>query len=972
MKRLVVFLVLLGLGIAALRFAIGDDTVVTASGGRETVPPPQRPEPAPGVGVQQGRVGATIAQTGALRLPRYRTIVLPDGSERHEQVFLLTAADSRPVREGLQELEQLEVTLFEDAKAAGLLRAARAFVELANDANGRPSLREDKEIDLRQVTFESLPGSRLEGLRLALDNAKVQIGEDEILLHTPGRDDPVELTLSGARSGKLTGKGLQARLPRDRRGALQQADIEILSDPVVETDGLRLLAKGRLHYEEDLATGEARLSAEDRVVVAFTAAGGIELIGARGDALVQGASVDEPGRGKATVRGDRFTGWLMRSAGTEPDGTARERLDWQVLQVLGAPSEAFAAGVRIAAPRLTVLPGTFGQPFLLAAHGGPALLEQSIPDARTGADRIVGRSPRRIHVILPKEQVAAIHRGFGFPLWTLRPLATLSAVTLDGDARIEAGEQRLQASRGMHLFQPDPAQEAIAARGFGSVTMHRPPQKVGDELLHATGDDGFHLIATRSDERLRLGPAAAGPDHHYTLRVGDGELQGSGACDLSRTDGRTVLALRSPDGDVRGRLPRERSELRDVRRLDAELTESTLEALAVEGRPVGISFTRGATRLEATSDRVEQLGPSAWVLLPDPAGGTELPTLRTRTAASGRRGAADVVATAPRIELHHCGGSDWLVDLRAVGDTPARVDATVHRTPEGPPTSLELEAERLRLVPFAIAREALVLHGGGRSDLVGGLPFASVAQGWILGDEVHRIHAIDPEQGVLDGSGHRLVLTQGAHAATLFGDADALTPARLKRTQDDKVVVATGAQVRVFRDQQVRLQALRTFAGRSVTVPPSVVLHQPKARGALAHVAAVCEGNIDVLPDRIEFQGPVIARSALPDGSTDPAGMSIDASGLMMKRHPTSGDIVLVTGRDVRLDWEQLSARSAEIELDLKWAKCTARDPVEAEVLLGNGQRFLAPEMEIYYDRYEVRCFQGGYVRDDRSAGAVR
>jgi hypothetical protein len=187
-KRLLLFLALLALGFVALRLAIGDEQALSVDaagrgpGGRE----PERSTAAPSaaVPVQQGSVGAGVTLQGSLDLPHRKTVVQPDGSRRAEVVFVVKAADSRPLSSGVQQLDRVELLLFDRGAPAATLHAAQAFVVLQRDAAGNPTFAEGKDIDLRDVVMTSAPGSRLEGLRLELATAKVAVGEAEVKLTT--------------------------------------------------------------------------------------------------------------------------------------------------------------------------------------------------------------------------------------------------------------------------------------------------------------------------------------------------------------------------------------------------------------------------------------------------------------------------------------------------------------------------------------------------------------------------------------------------------------------------------------------------------------------------------------------------------------------------------------------------------------------------------------------------------------------
>jgi hypothetical protein len=321
-KRLLWFVVLLTAGVVAMYLAIGDDELVRGAQDRRVG---QRPEARGqgGLSVQQGKVNATVSQHGRIEVPRYRTIRAADGGLRHLEVFVLRARDSQPVRDGLQQLDGVEVDLFDDGVMVGKLTADQAFVELSRDATGNPSLREDKEVDLRECVLVSLPGTELAGLRFELGNARARILEDELLLTTASPDEPVVLVFEGERSGRLTGRGLRARLPRDQRRAATPATIEILGAPEITAAGIVARAQGRLHYEADPATGLARVHLHDGVEVEFAGGGPLRLPGLGddgGDARVAD--------GRLVARGDHLQAWLwQRGTGQRGTGPGDTGLD---------------------------------------------------------------------------------------------------------------------------------------------------------------------------------------------------------------------------------------------------------------------------------------------------------------------------------------------------------------------------------------------------------------------------------------------------------------------------------------------------------------------------------------------------------------------------------------------------------------------------------------------------------------------
>ncbi|HEX5052497.1 MAG TPA: hypothetical protein VFZ65_12040 [Planctomycetota bacterium] len=978
MKRLLLFLLLLGLGIAALRLAIGDDD---ALGGKLPAPDRQPRPNTPGLPVHQGNVGASVAQTGYLRLPRYRTLAQPDGSQVQQQVFLLEAKDSQPIGEGRQQLEGVDVTLFDAGAPAATLVARQAFVELARDANGRPSLREDKDIDLRDAVFTTLPGTKMAGLRLELGNARVLVGEHDLLIRTADPNDPVLLVVEGEHKGTLRGKGLRATLPRERTGDLQSADIEILSDPVLETDGLVVRARGRMHYVEHTTQGAATVTVDDDVQLEL-ASGRLALPGFGGDEV---PSADAGGTG-STAHGDRFVGWLLRDRNRVADRSERNDATWRMLQLTGAPARVDVPGAQVFTTRLSIQPGPFGEAYLITAHGGPSRIEQQdLRDGRT-SDPVVGTSERRIHLVQPGQGPGAVHRSFGFPQWTLGALQHLQVVVFEGRSRLVEGARSLDASRGLHVFRSNEAgADGGVVRGFGDVRVEQPATKPGEENLLATGNDGFWLQRTGSSQHLRLGPELpADPEqpgqpwrsHHYDVHYGDGHLRGVGCCDVERTGLRTHLRLRAPAAEIEGRLTGDDADLTGVRRLDALLEARELLALDVAGLPARCSIVRGDETLQAAAPHMVQLGPRSLRLLPVPYGPerhlwvalppecTE-PELTRTVAASPGKPAQRVFLQGPQIDIHHAGGNHVLVDAAAVADWRPFVRAEIGNPGGGAPTTVSCNAERLRLLPFVLTPEMRRLHAGGAVGPLADVLFHSVGNPWLVVDDVRDFHLEDDRYGLIEGLGHRLLLSQGAEAALFVGDPDTMAPAEVRRTDGGRIVTTRGAQVRVLHDEGVRVQALRTFADRPTFLLPSVTLHEPGKDGLLSHMIAVCRGNIDVLPEEVVFGGPVVAQGLNEDGSENPDGVHLEAEQLRMQRQPQTGEIVKVTGRVVTLDWSKMKARSASAELDARWNRMTFSDPADAVVSMPDGREWRSPFIEVNYETMSVKWHPGRLVQKD-------
>lgn len=984
MKRLLVFLLLLAAGIAALRLAIGDETAVRANGPAPEQPRQDTPAPPPGVGVS-GRGGAAVTQSGPIDLPRLRDVPLGDGRVQRQEVYVLRAEDSRPIREGLQQLLRVTLQLFDDGRHAATVEAREAFVELGTDASGRPALAEQKDIDLRDAVVTSAPHSRFADLRLELGDARVRVGDDEILLTTLP-EQPVRMVLGGDRPVTLTGRGARARLPRERDRGLRRADIEISSQPVLVTGDARATARGRMRYVEDTRSGAAQLTLEDDVRLDVTGFGQV-LPGSSGAPRTgtAGAAGDP-----WAARGDQFTGWLARGESRRGDGATQPV--WQRMVLVGAPATVDAPGLRLETPRIAVLPGPFGDPFAITAYGGESRVVQT--DLRAGRQQeapVVGVSPRRIHLIRPGDAIAPLHQRFGFPRWTLRPLDRQQIVVFEGDSRLEQGARTLAAQRGLLAIQRADFGTGVV-QGFGAVRVvqqgeARAPGREARPELRATGNDGFVLVVGAVDERLRLGPAS--PDaiaraddvlaapwraHRYDVRYGAAHMEGVGDCALVRRPAgddteRIAVALQAPYDEIRATMPDTGGELLQIHRLHAVLDGRRLVELDVGGLPVKGTFVRGDEQLRVEAPRLLQIGPRSLRLLPMPADEapwSELPELaRTprllRTWQQADRGdaAATVELNGPRIDLHHAGGRLALVDAQAVdGDLP-QVYARLPQRGVDEPTTVACSAERLRILPFVLTPEARSRYLGGAAGPVADAVFHSVGRPWLLVDRVREFALDDARQGHVQGTGGRLLVAEGGDAALFVGDPDTATPAEVQRSFGGRTIAMSGASVRVYRDDEVHLQAIGAFSDRSLFLPPTMTLREPASRGLLSNMRAVCRGNIDVDPDAVRFGAPVEAFALTAASDDDPDGPHIVAEQLALERSRDTGEVVAAAGRNVVLDWSRLDARAAEIDLDLRTSRCTVRDPNGAVVGLPDGRQLWSPRIVVNYDTWSVSMGRG-------------
>ncbi|MGC6487796.1 MAG: hypothetical protein ACON4Z_09145 [Planctomycetota bacterium] len=967
MKRVVAFLALLAVGLVALKLAIGDDVAVRAETDQARARKRDRAQDAPpGVRVDNGKIQTTVSQSGKLVYPRRREVDVGGGAIRKETVYVLRAEDSRPIGDGLQQLTDVRLELFDDNRHAATVRASRAFLELGRDKNGQPRLEEQKEVDLRDAVVTGEPGGRLEGMRLKLGDAKVNVGEDEIQL-TTAANQPVSLRLEGDRPATLTGRGARTRLPRSKDSNLRQLSVTILTDPLLEAADLKVRAAGRLNYVEDLGTGVARVTLDEDV----------ELDLERGAIALPGARAEDAGAGPSRARGNQFLGWLLRSqdqpvAGVEV-GANRGRLIWQRLRLVGAPATIDLPGVHVSTPKVTVRPGPLGDPYVVTAHGGASRVEQAtLGSARSDSATLVGRSPRRIHLVRPGDSVGALHRAVGFPRWTTRSFEAQQVVVFTGRAELVGGARTLRASDGIVVSRRSDTQSGVV-RGEGEIELVQAgapatAARSARPALVATGSDGLVLTVTDTAERARLGPARSDADprwraHRYELRHGDVRVEGRGACDVVRAGDRTDLDLRAPFDEIAARFARQETELRSVRTLAATLVGDQLAAMDVAGLPVQATFARAGERLVARAPRILQTGPRSLRLLPnavDAPPWNELPEVertprlkRTWSAPGAAASSYQVEVRGPRVDLHHAGGRAALVDARGDREQPAQIYAVVPQTGSAEPATVRSTADRLRVLPFVVTPEAAGAHFGG-GGAMSGLATRGLSRPWLLVDDVHAFELDDELQGHVEGDAHRLLISQGNAAALFVGDPDELSPAVVRRTHEGRDVELRGARVRVRNEGQIQLSALGAFDGRSARISPAMTLHESGDRGLLSHMSATCRGDIHVDPDAVRFTGPVEAAGLTPAGAFDPDGLRIDARSLVMNRQLQSGLIARVEGQDVHVDWTQLRAQAAKVALDLLRETCVASDPAAAVVTTPDGRELRARDISVNYQTWEV------------------
>ena len=1023
MKRVIAFLLLIALGVLAMRFAIGDELAVRADGpgNRQNNPAnqeskssdteednqadpktPSSASNAPSVRVQGGGVGATVGHKGALTFSEQRNVPIGDGRTRKDDVYILVAKDSGAVGDGLQQLIDVTLKLFDKGTHAATITASDAFIELGRNPNGDPSFDEQKRIDVRSAVITAEPGSQMEGLRLELGDAIIVLGDNEIQLTTEP-DQAIAMTLTGKQTITLTGMGATARLPRSADSGLRQAQVIIQTNPVLKTDDLTLTADGRMRYVEDTVSGAAQISLDDNVKL---------------DLLNRTLKLSDADTGKATTnqtksnstaRGDQFTGSLLRNKSKvrdrrNPDDKLRSgSISWQRLVLAGAPATIDVPGVRVVTPRIMIRPGPLGDPFIITTYGGESRVEQThlFPDSKL-SDLVTTISPRRIHIARPSSSAGALHRGMGFPLWTLRSLEQQQIIIYEGAARFESGSRTITASDGLVVYGRVDGGTGIV-QGFGNIevlqtAIAKSQEQDAQPALVAKASDGMLLTLGKGFERLQLGPASdqssvRSREHRYSIEYGAATLRGLGGCTVERTGNRTRLELRAPFDQIEADFNSDETQLRNVRQLLATFEGEVLTELDVGGLPVEATFKKQDEVIQARTPRLRQISQRSIRLLPmdlDESPWSEMNELdRTprlvRTWNTKGDGETlhqqSVEVTGPRIDVHHAGGRHAIIDAHAVGEEVPRIYAKVPQPGSSDPATVTCAALRLRVLPFAVTPEVRRVLFAGATGVIPDIITHSLSKPWLLVDDVRDFQLDDEKQGHITGSGKRLLISQGGKALLFIGDADAQTQTVVRRSFKGRTVILEGARVRVSNDDAVRLSALGSFSNRSTFMPPTMTLLEPTSSGILANMRATCRGDIYVDPDAVRYGGPVEAQGIKDDGQDDPDGINIDAKELIMTRlvkgsgpdlsRGNPGDIAMIKGKDVMIDWTQLDATAATIELDIQRGHCTASDPNGAIVKLPDGRTLRTAWAFVNYKTWSFRTGPSRVMQPKKVKSAI-
>ncbi len=936
MKRLIVFVLLLGLGFLVLKMAIGDESMATTV---DRAPPTRRDEPTQPTGdavmlPQGGNMGIGVRITGPFQITQRRTIPTDTGS-RFENVYELKCEDCTPADGGRHLLSGVTVRFFDDNAHTANLTARQALVEIEVSRSGQRSLRDNREIELADAVLESVEGSDLGNIRAELGRVRSTIAGESLELVTLNQSEPIRVVVGGDRGGELRGRGLVIRMPNGSRRADSTLDLKILSAPSVKAAGILVNATGSLHYTERLADGTGVMTIDREVRVEFKEPAG-----------------NEARPGVVKLNGETLRGWLLRpqrEKSASRSAAADDALAWQAIRVTGSPAEVTGSNLALHSPRLTLVPGPDGRPLSVTADQGVTQLDQLSEDGRKAGFRSAGA----VHLIRPASWLGTVHRRFGFPAQASAWLRNLDVVVFESAAELTADSGLvLRTDSGMRLFRQRAADEVLTAVGDGNTEVSYEARS-GQVL--ATADHGFRLNRRDGRDELELGDPRSESGQRFEVRRADLVVGGDGSCRTVRHADGSILVEATSRTDALEASLADRGSLNHVRSLLVNLVQDRLQTLQANGPRLTATLHRGGQTLLAKAPHIHQHDPNHWQLSGD---GEQLASL-SRPAAEGQ---AEVLLRAPTIDAYQIAEQSGVVLARGSDSHQASLVADF---PGQDGTGVDVHADQIDLMPAAAVafRQPSTLTG--LHPATAGIVLPGMAQPWLLARGSVEARTTGDRIGRTLGNGDRLLVSLAGRSALLVGDPVTDNLARFQQQQPrDRSVAVEGAAVRYTQPDRDRrsgnIVVLTTAPGSNLEIAPRATMRDARARAnaPLANMTGTCDGEIEVSDEEILFRGPVHVAGLDAAGNVDPGGLSLDSRNLHMTRNTDSGDVEhIAASGGVELTWNSMWAKSDRAELDLRWNKCIVEG--DAELRMADGKHHRARRIEANYETWSVRSYFG-------------
>lgn len=921
--RVVLALLIVAGALAALRWAIGDDFTTDAASNQGS---PMKPSThtAPDIVVdatddgKRSAIGISVA--GRFDFTSTVETPLPDGSRAFPKRYELHAEDSATVAADLARLDRVTAHVYRivdgllqpESRKTATITARVAFVQLGRDAEGRPSIRADRDMDLTDVVLVSVPGSALRDLRLEIARVLVRQDENGIHLRTPDDRMPFVVTFGGEPAITMRGRGLDGFVPglRGEDDASGRLRLDVAHEPVVTRGAMKLAATGTLRYTEDLATGDGRIAMREAVVV-------------------EGIDATATGGGHATAHGDELDAAILRQKGAADhvvQSGGEQRAAWRALTLRGKRARLLVQDFELQCDRLVVTPALDGEPAIFSADGSPTLTER-------GEGGLSFRAAERIHVIDVPGLLGPLHSFAGFPVPRFGALAQ-RLFLFEGRAHVDDPKHALavDAADGLSALRSDSGLDLV--RGSGDVALT-------SDRFTASGDRGFLLARGPRGERVRLGPAVLDPSHRFRLVERNAArepvtLDGSGRCALVRdAAGAMTLDVASPAMDAR--IARGDDVVSAMRTLHLVTTAAgSVATLVAEGPHCKLDTVlrdrNGRTEpIELLGERVTSDDGRSLTVIGSPAS-------VVRADGSRLRG--------ERIDVTPFGAGAPAVVVRG---TPASIDG-VRTTTAG--ETLALEAARLVVMPSLLPPAVLRAHG------IPARSWSTPARGQVFAQAFSQVFA----KGALalrrcDGDGNLLSAATGtslwllpeSESAVLTGSPAVL----IERTPNGREFVARAERLRGSKRAD---GAPFVILEPSEEALPEIDVHGTGDAGPLRDLRIIAAVPIVLDGDRLVVDGDVRVRSLGAGGSIDADGLDVTAAGVDATLDSAAGTLRALHAHGARLAWQSIRAYGDVLRLDVP------RTTIEVEGNTADGAWVELPGQR----------HRGGLVRVDYASRELR
>jgi hypothetical protein len=931
-RRLLLAIVLIVVALGVMHFAIGfENFASTGSGGsKKPVESSRRPPPEIVIGNPDGDRNSAVAVSmrGRFQIEPKVEITLDDGSRRRLRRYRFVAEDSATVSSDLVHLDRVTVDVYRvdrttnppSEKAVAKIVAREALVQLGRDEEGRPSIREDRDMDLADIVLTSIPGSSKSDIRIAIARALVRQDDDGIHLRTPNDQVPFEAKLLGAGEVTMTGRGVDGFVPRGEDAVGGTLRIDIANDPVVRSRAGTLQASGKLQYREDVATGFARLTMRNAVRISSEFADGKTVTGEAEEliALLQRNTAAPAATVEPLASGDGA---------------------WRNLLLRGAPVRVAFDTFVVRCAELVVRPSLAGEPAVIVADGNPQLDDP----ARGISVRCKGRAS----LIDLERWLAPQHRlAGGNPLrlgflarWLLR-FEERTTLTDHGK------ETTIVADDGIRILAGDAGLAIV--RTPSAATMASP------ELL-AECANGFVYSRTALGERMELGEDPAAPSRFRVETVPTkGQpivVAGTGRCRIERSaQGSVALDLRSAIADVT--VDSDRGKALGVAALEAVLEGRDVVRSIVASGPA-VEFTTTIAVGKGQSEAIRTLGEriETW-------DGQRLAVLGS-PARVEREGGGTLLGG--RIDVvPHTIGQPAIV----VRGTPAEVrGAWTKQAVDAVGESAELSSRRITFLPTVLPRAVLVAHGLGARSTV------AITQPAVIADldvQLARSDAAGVGQG--RSRGDRLFLLPSSGAAMLHG-----SPAVLERLEPSgRRLLARGDRLRGVQDaggSRIELWPGESSAPEIDLLAPAAA---PDAVGEAAggsdldDLRVIASSPIVLTDDELLVDGTSRILSLRSDASIDPLGLDVTTLRLRAAFDRTTGSVQSLAATHASMLWRGMRAFAEQLTIDVPRHQLEIHSSTDDGAWLEmNGWRYTGGMIEVDYRTREWRAWKTAARRVD-------